>query len=285
MVDAQPNVHRRRLGLELRTLRKEAGLNLNDAAQKLKLSGAPALSKIENGKQRVPPVAIAGFLEAYECVDEARAVEIRGLATLASSAKRTSLLTKYRDSVRDPFAEYVHLEELARRAETFNVIVPGLLQTEQYAQAMVAGSRKWSTQRDIRRFVELRMVRQMALTRSDPLHLWCVLDEAALRRQVGDEGVMQQQLAHLIEVAEGLSHVTVQVLPFAKGAHTGVDGAFTLLHFEAGPPVAVVEPMTTSLYLEEERDIGRYETGFNHLQADALDPEQSLVFIRNLIKD
>ena len=96
---------------------------------------------------------------------------------------------------------------------------------------------------------------------------------------------MRQQVTHLAQVAEELPQVTVQVLPFAKGAHAGVDGALTLLHFEAGPPVAIVEPMTTSLYLEEDRDIGRYETGFNHLRAAALDPEQSLAFIRRLTKD
>ncbi|GAA1919715.1 helix-turn-helix domain-containing protein [Streptantibioticus ferralitis] len=285
MVDAQPNVHRRRLGLELRALRKEAGLNLDDAASKLGLSGAPALSKIENGKQRVAPIAIAGFLEAYNCTDPARSAEIRSLATLASSGKRTSLLARYRDSVRDPFAEYVHLEELAKRAETFVYLLPGLLQTEEYAQAVVTGSRKWSTQRDIRKFVELRMKRQQALTRSEPLGLWCVLDEAALRREVGGPDVMRRQLQRLVEVSEELPHVAIQVLPFAKGAHAGMDGGFTLLHFEAGPPVAVVEPMTTSLYLEDDRDVGRYETGFNHLRAEALDTEQSLAFIRNMIKD
>ncbi len=285
MVDAQPNLHRRRLGMALRSLRKEADLNLGDAATRLKLSGSSALSKIENGKQRVPPISIAGFLEAYECTDPVRAAQIRVLATLASSAKRTSLLTRYRESVRDPFAEYVQLEEIARRAETFNLIVPGLLQTEEYAQAVVAGSRKWSTQRDVRKFVELRMVRQTALTRSDPLQLWCVLDEAVLRRQIGGPEVMRQQFARLAEVAETMTHVTIQVLPFGKGSHAGLDGEFTLLHFETGPPVAVVEPMTTSLYLEEDRDIGRYETSFDHLRADALDPEQSLVFIRDLIKD
>ena len=278
MVDAQPNLHRRRLGMALRSLRKEAGLNLGDAAEKLNLSGSPALSKIENGKQRVQPISVPGFLEAYECTDTARGAEIRALATLAASPKRTSLLTRYRDTVRDnPFAAYVHLEELARRAEVFHLIVPGLLQTEEYAHAMVSDSRKWSAQREIRNFVELRMMRQEALTRSDPLRLWCVIDEAALRRQVGGPQVMRNQLVRLVEAAEELSHVTLQVLPFAKGSHAGVDGAFTLLHFDAGPPVAVVEPMTTALYLEEEGDIGRYETSFDHLQADALDPERSLV--------
>lgn len=286
VVDAQPNLHRRRLGLELRALRKEAGLNLGDAAVKLGLSGAPALSKIENGKQRVAPIAIAGFLEAYECPkDSVRAAEIRAFASLASSGKRTSLLTRYRDTVRDPFAEYIHLEELAKRSETYANIVPGLLQTDAYAQAVVAGSRKWSVQRDIRKFVELRMARQRALTREEPLGLWCVLDEAALRRQVGGPEVMREQYRRLLEVAEGHPHVAIQVLQFEKGAHAGMDGPFTLLHFEAGPPVAVVEPMTTSLYLEEDSDVGRYETAFNHLRGEALDADQSLDFIRNLIKD
>lgn len=285
MVDAQPNLHRRRLGLELRALRKEAGLNLDDAASRLGLSGAPALSKIENGKQRVQPVAIPGFLEAYGCLDKARSSEIRSLASLASSGKRISLLSRYRDTVRDPFAEYIHLEELARRAESFAYLIPGLLQTEEYAQAVVAGSRKWSTQRDIKKFVELRMLRQQALTRRNPLSLWCVLDESALHREVGGPDVMRHQLERILEVSEELPHVDVQVLPFNKGAHAGMDGAFTLLHFEAGPPVAVVEPMTTSLYLEEDGDVGRYETGFNHLQAEALDVTDSSKFIHHMIKD
>jgi transcriptional regulator with XRE-family HTH domain len=285
VADAQPNVHRRRLGLELRALRKESGLNLGDAASRLGLSGAPALSKIENGKQRVPAAAVAEFLHAYGCTDQARVAEIRKLAALAASARRTSILTRYRDAVRDPFAEYVHLEELATRAVMFTHLVPGLLQTEEYAQAVVSGSRKWSTQRDIHKFVELRMLRQRALTRSEPLALWCVLDEAALRRTVGGPEIMRRQFERLVEVAEGLPHVAVQILPFDKGAHAGMDGGFTLLHFEAGPPVAVVEPMTTSLYLEEDRDVGRYETALNHLRAESLAPEESLAFIRDLIKD
>ena len=285
MTDAQPNLHRRRLGLELRELRRSAGFNLTEAAERLGLSGAPALSRIENGKQRVPPVSIAGFLETYGVTEQRQAAQLRSLATLASSSKRSSLLAQYRDSVRDPFAEFVHLEELAQRADTFTYLVCGLLQTEEYAQAVVSGSRKWSTQHDVARFVELRMARQRVLRRADALSLWCVLDEGALRRAVGGPKVMSRQLKYLLSITEDLPHVTLQVLPFAKGAHAGMDGAFTLLHFDAGPPVAVVEPMTTSLYLEEDGDVGRYETGFNHLRAEALDADQSRSFIHDLIKD
>lgn len=285
MTDAQPNLHRRRLGLELRSLRKAAGMSLAEAADRLSLSGAPALSKIENGKQRVPPIALAGFFEVYGLQDKDRVDKLRRLASLANSGRRTNLLDQYRQSIRDPFAEYLHLEELASKSDTFAWVVPGLLQTKDYARAVVERSRKWQTDREIDNFVELRMVRQEALSRENPLHLWCVLDESALQREVGGKHVMKAQLERLLDVTAQNKNVAIQVLPFAYGAHAGVDGPFHLLHFPAGPPVAVVEPMTTSLYLEEDSDIGRYETAFNHLRTEALDAEASQRYIHDLIKD
>lgn len=285
MTDAQPNLHRRRLGLELRSLRKAAGMSLAEAADRLSLSGAPALSKIENGKQRVPPIALAGFFEVYGLQDKDRVDKLRRLASLANSGRRTNLLDQYRQSIRDPFAEYLHLEELASKSDTFAWVVPGLLQTKDYARAVVERSRKWQTDREIDNFVELRMVRQDALSRGNPLHLWCVLDESALQREVGGKHVMKAQLERLLEVTAQNKNVAIQVLPFTYGAHAGVDGPFHLLHFPAGPPVAVVEPMTTSLYLEEDSDIGRYETAFNHLRTEALDAEASQRYIHDLIKD
>lgn len=285
MTDAQPNLHRRRLGLEFRSLRKAAGMSLAEAADRLSLSGAPALSKIENGKQRVPPIALAGFFEVYGLQDKDRVDKLRRLASLANSGRRTNLLDQYRQSIRDPFAEYLHLEELAYKSDTFAWVVPGLLQTEGYARAVVERSRKWQTDREIDSFVELRMVRQEALSRENPLHLWCVLDESALQREVGGKHVMKAQLEQLLDVTAQTKNVAIQVLLFAYGAHAGVDGPFHLLHFPTGPPVAVVEPMTTSLYLEEDSDIGRYETAFNHLRTEALDAEASQCYIHDLIKD
>ncbi|MFB7085441.1 helix-turn-helix domain-containing protein [Streptomyces sp. NPDC056296] len=285
MTDAQPNLHRRRLGLELRALRKAAGMSLAEAAHRLALSGAPALSKIENGKQRVPPVALAGFFEVYGLQNTERTDRLRRLASLANSGRRSNLLDQYRHSIRDPFAEYLHLEELATKSETFTWLIPGLLQTVEYARSIVERSRKWQTDREIDNFVELRMARQETLSRTSPLHLWCVLDESALQREVGGRQVMKAQLEHLLDVTERYKDVTVQVLPFTHGAHAGIDGPFHLLHFPAGPPVAVVQPMTTSLYLEEDSDIGRYETAFNHLRAEALDVEASRHHIHELIKD
>lgn len=285
MTDAQPNLHRRRLGLELRSLRKAAGMSLAEAAHRLSLSGAPALSKIENGKQRVPPIALAGFFEVYGLQSKDRIEKLRRLASLANSGRRSNLLDQYRQSIRDPFAEYLHLEELASKSETFTWLIPGLLQTKEYARSVVERSRKWRTNREIDNFVELRMARQKALSRVNPLHLWCVLDESALQREVGGKHVMKAQLERLLEITTEHKNVAIQVLPFTHGAHAGIDGPFHLLHFPAGPPVVVVEPMTTSLYLEEDSDIGRYETAFNHLRAEALDAEASQHHIHDLIKD
>jgi transcriptional regulator with XRE-family HTH domain len=285
MTDAQPNLHRRRLGLQLKSLRRATGMSLEEAAEKLDLAGKPALSRIENGKQRVQPTAIFGFFEVYGLEDEGRRQYIRQLAKLAASGKRSNLINEYRSAITDPFAEYLDLEELATKVETFAALVPGLLQTERYARAVVAGSRSWHAQREIDNFVDLRMARQKALRRTEPLGLWCIIEETALVRRVGGNAVMKEQLQHLLNVTEELSYVQVQVLLFDHGAHTGMDGRFHLLHFPAGPPVAVVEPMTTSLYLEEDEHLARYETTFNHLRTEALDVRASRSYINRVIKE
>ncbi|KND39245.1 helix-turn-helix domain-containing protein [Streptomyces acidiscabies] len=285
MTDAQPNLHRRRLGLELRALRKATGMSLTEAAERLCLYGGPGLSKIENGKQRVPGIALAGFFEVYGLTDKARIEKIRKLTSLANSSKRTTLLDQYRQTVPDPFAEYLHLEELASKSETFTWTVPGLLQTPDYARAIVERGRQWRSTREINNFVELRMARQEALSREEPLHLWSVLDESALWREVGGKQVMKAQLEYVLQVTEEHKHVELQILPFTHGSHAGFDGPFHMLHFPVGPPVVVVDAMTTSLYLEEDSDVGRYEMAFSYLRGEALSTEASQRHIRDLIKD
>ncbi|MEV7283610.1 helix-turn-helix transcriptional regulator [Streptomyces sp. NPDC093252] len=295
MPDALPNLHRRRLGLALRSLRLSAerpdhegrrpGLTTTEAAERLGMSGASAISKIELGKQRVPVSQLDGFFNAYEVTSETKKQELRQLASLAASSRRANVLREYTGPVSDPFAEYLHLEDLAIRVETYAPVVAGLLQTEPYAHAIVERSRQWQTRRDIANFVELRLARQHVLTRNPPLQLWCILDEAALRREVGGKAVMKGQLQRLLDLSEDQRNISLQILPFSRGAHAAVDGAFHILYFTAGSPVVVVEPMTTSLYLEDDGDIGRYETGFNYLRTEALDTEASRRLISDTIKD
>ncbi|UFQ16453.1 MULTISPECIES: helix-turn-helix domain-containing protein [Streptomyces] len=285
MAEARPNVHRRRFGSALRSLRRNAGLGMEEAAERLGLSGKPALSKIENGKQRVSGLGLTAFFQVYEVPEDVRA-KVKAMAVLAASGKRTNLIDEFREAIQtDEFEEYLNLEGMASKTESLLTVVPGLLQTREYAASIVERSQVWSSKREANRFVELRMARQAALTRETPLNLWCILDEAALRRVVGGPEVMKAQLERLLEVSEEYTHVAIQVLPFSAGAHAGIDGPFQLLHFPAGPPVALVETKTTSLYLEEDGDVDRYRSALDTLRTQALDEQATRRFIRELIKD
>ncbi|WP_329371973.1 helix-turn-helix domain-containing protein [Streptomyces sp. NBC_00669] len=286
MAEARPNVHRRRLGSALRSLRTAAGLGMEEAADRLGLAGKPALSKIENGKQRVSGLGLTAFFEIYGVDSEETRTKIKVMASLAASGKRTNLLDEYKEVIQtDEFEDFLHLEGMASKAESYLTMVPGLLQTRDYAASVVEQSQQWPSKREIARFVDLRMARQAVLTRETPLSMSCVLDEAALRRVIGDPDVMRAQLQRLLDVTEEHAHVVIQVLPFGSGAHAGMNGPFRLLHFPVGPPVAVIETMTTSVYLEEDGDVGRYESALEYLRSQSLDGPASRRFIHELIKD
>ncbi|MER5780441.1 helix-turn-helix transcriptional regulator [Streptomyces mobaraensis] len=288
MSDAMPTVMRRRLGAELRTLRVRAGLSLAQAAKLLGTS-SPSLSKIENGKLRSP---LDRFFAVYGFEDEVRIAEIRRLAKLAETNRRRGLFTQYSDVIDDSHADLIEIEELASQADTYAALaVPDLLQTMDYARAVVEGSRTWNTTRQVRAVAELRMKRQQALhsrllddVPMPPLMMRCVLDEACLRRQVGAPGVLEEQLKHLLD-ASHLPNVEIRVIPFAAGAHTGVNGPYTVFHFDEGEPLVAIEPLTTSFYLEEIADTLRYDAAFGHLREQALDIAGSRDFINRLIKD
>ncbi|WP_328377075.1 helix-turn-helix transcriptional regulator [Streptomyces sp. NBC_00440] len=286
MAEARPNVHRRRLGSALRSIRIAAGFSMEDAAEHLGLSGKPALSKIENGKQRVSGLGLTAFFQVYGVEPEDTRTRIKAMAALAASGKRTNLLDEYKEAIQTHgFEDYLHLEGMASKSESFLQVVPGLLQTREYAVSIVERSQVWSSKREVNRFVDLRLARQDALTRDQPLNLWCILDEAALRRVVGSPEVMKGQLEWLLKVTDEYSHVAIQVLPFDAGAHAGIDGPFQLLHFQVGPPVALVETKTTSVYLEEDGDVDRYGTALDTLRTQALDAQATRRFIHELIKD
>jgi len=287
MAEARPNVHRRRFGAALRSLRLAAGLSLEEAADRLGVPGKPALSKIENGKQRVTGLGLTAFLKVYQVDDPDTVAKVKALGALAASPKRTNLLDQYPGAFQvAEFEDYLHLEGMACKAESYLHLVPGLLQTREYATSIVERSKIWRSHHEVRRFVDLRIARQAALTREEnPLSVWCILDESALHRVVGGPDVMRAQLQRLLDVTEQHAQTVVQVLPFASGSHAAVDGAFQLMHFPAGPPVAVIEMMTSSVYLEEDEDVELYQDTLDTLRAEALDVQASRRLIRKLIKD
>ncbi|MEU0739288.1 helix-turn-helix transcriptional regulator [Streptomyces sp. NPDC006134] len=286
MVEARPNVHRRRFGSLMRSLRRSAGLSLEEAAERLGLSGKPALSKIENGKQRVSGLGLTAFFSVYGVESEETRAKVRAMAAQAASGKRTNLLHEYREAVQtDGFEDFLYLEGMAIRSEALLTMIPGLLQTEAYATSIVERSQVWSSKREVARFVELRLARQAVLSREDPLDLHCILDESALRRVVGGPKVMKEQLEYLLTVMDERSNVVVQVLPFEAGAHAAIDGPFQLLEFEVGSPIVVVETKTTSVYFEEDGDVDRYRSALDSLRTQALDAQASRRYIQELTKD
>ncbi|MEU1816563.1 helix-turn-helix transcriptional regulator [Streptomyces roseifaciens] len=286
MADVSPTLLRRRLGTILKTMRMRAGLNLTDAAKLLGLYGAPSLSKIENGKQRPD---LERFFAVYGVEDAGCIAETREIAKLASSSRQKALFSQYRDVIRAPFADFIELEEIATRVDAYGaLIIPGLLQTVEYAYAVIEGSSLWKSAREVRTFAELRMKRQGILTPSlgsdaarAPLSLRCILDEACLRRAVGGPDVLRGQLEHLLTVSKQ-PNIELQVLPFGAGAHTGVNGAYTVFHFSVGEPVVAVEPLAKSVYMDEDALVVRYALAFEHMQAQALDAEASRDFIARI---
>lgn len=275
-----PTVRRRRLGMELRRLREAAGLTTDRVAEILECSHSK-ISRIETGQVRATPRDVRDMLEIYGVAGEPR----EALIQIAREARQTGWWHAYGDVIKE--SAYVGLEVAAASIRSYEaLLVPGLLQTTQYARAATRAVRPDQPQEQIERQVELRMARQAILTQDDPPALWAILDEAALRRPVGEHGIMVEQLHHLIEVAE-LAAVTLQVLPYSAGEHAGMDGAFTILSFPepADPAVVYLENATSDLYLENPDEIRRYSLLFDHLRAAALKPNDSTAFLGALVKE
>lgn len=288
MPEVRATVRRRRLGRALENLRKERRLTLEQAA-KLLMRPMTSLSKIENGRQQLPVRDVPFILDTYELESPERREQIMGLA---HAAAERPWWQAFEGVVGDPFADYLSLEDSATGIFKWSpLLIPGLLQTENYARCVVAASRVWETDEEIDKFVRLRMNRKRTvLERETPLTLLVVLSEMAVRQHIGapDETVMKDQLQHLRDVAadRGLPHVQIVLLPYAAGEHAGLDGAFTCLHFEPGHPNIVwLENLTSAHYLEEEHLVARYAAAADQLRSAALSPRDTIAAFDKMIKD
>jgi hypothetical protein len=164
--------------------------------------------------------------------------------------------------------------------------VPGILQTAQYAEALLRATFFASPPGEILRRVQVRMNRQQLLTKEDPLELITVLDESVLRRQLGGPSVMAEQLKHLIKMAER-PNITIQVLPFATGAHIAMESPFVVLRFP-GPSASYIvylENMTSELFIENEAEAYHYSLAFDRLRETALGPEESVGFVTQIERE
>lgn len=276
-----PTVRRRRLGGELRRLRERSELTLEEAAAKLGWSPAK-ISRIETARVGITTSDLVHMLDVYELPEDKRA----NLIALARTARKRGWWDAYADSLPSDFSPYIELESDAASIRSYDgLIINGLLQTEEYArETMRAALMHLCSPAEIDRRVEVRMTRQELLLRGEePLRLWAILDEAALTRQVGSAATMRKQYTKLLEFAER-HNITIQVLPFAKGAHPATTGSFALLEFRESyePEVVYLEEMSSSLYVENDHEIYLYSLAFGHLQAMALDPAESSLLIARL---
>ena len=280
-VDA--TVLRMLLGSQLRRFREAVGIAPEQAGYEIRASRSK-ISRLENGRVKLKTRDVMDLLTLYGVTDE----DMRSkFLALAEQSNTPDWWTKYNDILPDWFETYLGLEAAASTIRSFEVqFVHGLFQTEDYARAVTRRGRQTATPQEIERRVAVRLKRQELLTKPNPPRIWSVMDEAVLRRPAGGAAVMRAQFKHLIEVAE-LSHVTLQVLPFASGGHVGESGAFTVLRFEERdlPDVVYLEQLTSALYLDKLEDVDHYLEVMNHLSTEALTPAQTVKFITELIQD
>ncbi|MFD5471219.1 helix-turn-helix domain-containing protein [Streptomyces sp. NPDC127105] len=279
--NVNPTVRRRRLGQELRKLRENRGMTAEEVAERLLVSQSK-ISRLENGRRSISQRDVRDLCGVYE-VEDHRIVD--SLMQMAKDSRQQGWWHSFGDI---PYSVYIGLETDAASLRIYDPqVVPGLLQTRQYAEALIAGALPETAPVDIEKRVQVRMRRQERISAAEnPLRLWTVLDEAALRRVVGSPALMREQLEHLVEQTR-LPHVTVQVIPFEMGAHPGLNGQYAILEFPdtADSSVVYIEGVTSDLYLEKANDVQKYSVMYEHLRAQALNVEQSRQFIANIAKE
>lgn len=271
---SSPTVKRRRLAAELHAYREQAGLTIDDVTEQLEWSAAK-VSRIENARVRVLPRDVRHLLRIYGVKEDGREWNI--LLTLAREAHQKGWWHAYGDALGESLQTYIGLEAAAVSLRTYEPeCVPGLLQTEEYARAVIRAGLSAGTDQENEKYVQLRMTRQAKLAQSSPPELWAVVNEGAIRRLVGGRAVMRDQLGQLLDAGRR-PHITVQVVPFDVGAHMGMGGAFIMLSFPepADPDVVYVNYSTGALFLEKPAELDRSALIFNHLRATALSVGQS----------
>ena len=264
-----PTVRRRELGALLRTLRNQNGLTVEQAAEQL-LCSPSKVSRMETGHGAATPRDIRDLCNLYAVTDQAERDRLMKLA-------RESKLQGWWQSYDLTYATYVGLEAEAVAISDFqSSVVPGLLQTPDYARAGHEGTMPRLTNEQIEMQIQAKLTRQSLLTQANPLTFRAVMDEAVLRRVVGGPQVMGKQLDRLIEVAR-LPNVTLQIIPFTVGSHPGLESNFNILELpKPTPSIVFVEGLVGSMYLERAEDLKRYQEVFERLQTVALSPKDTI---------
>ncbi|MGH3717813.1 MAG: helix-turn-helix domain-containing protein [Pseudonocardiaceae bacterium] len=266
-----PTVYRLQLGRELRRLREAAGCSREDAGAELEC-GVSKVGKVETGKATLRPAEVKALLDLYGVTERDVVVQ------LAQYARRRSTVR-----VPDWAKTFVGMEAAAAEIRTYqSELVPGLLQTEDYARVVTQAADPTQDPRAVERLVASRIERQQRLLSAGAPLIWAILNEAVIRRQVGDKETIGRQLLHLAELSDD-PDITIQVLPFSAGAHPAMGSSF--VHLRMGDPpdgeIIYLEDMASSDYLERPAQIASYLTAFGMLAQKALNPTQSSLLIKS----
>jgi transcriptional regulator with XRE-family HTH domain len=277
----EPTVRTRRLGKVLRQLRENAGLKLDDVADRTALP-ASKVSRVESARLGIKADDLNVLLDLYG-VDDADKRD--ALHAFARDGRRRGWWQTYRDFISPAYADLISLEADAVNMRSYqSTLIPGLLQTAAYARSTISAIRMTATADEVETLVAVRQARQSVLTRPEPLELWVVIHEAALRPRVkSDAGLMKEQLQWLLD-RQQLPHVSIQVLPQDAPPHVGMSGSFAVLGFPETSDLDVVylENLTSSLYIEDPAEVSRYGSAFEHLRAAALPLDESADLIARL---
>ncbi|MEU7869261.1 helix-turn-helix transcriptional regulator [Dactylosporangium sp. NPDC049140] len=272
------------LGAHLRRLREAQGVTREDAGWEIR-SSESKISRMELGRVGFKERDVADLLSLYG-VDDPE--ERSRLLALARDANNPGWWHRFGDVLPSWFHSYLGLEAAAALIRTYEVqFVPGLLQTKEYARAVVLLGHGRAKEDEIERRVELRLQRQQILTRADAPKLWMVVDEAALRRPIGGHDIMRAQVDALLEINRTLPNVRLQVIPFNAGGHAAAGGAFTILRFPDDdlPDVVYIEQLTSALYLDKRDDVDLYAEAMERLCVEARPPTETAKILEEIRKD
>ncbi|MBT2493866.1 helix-turn-helix domain-containing protein [Streptomyces sp. ISL-96] len=277
-MSARATTRRRQLGAMMRKLRARKGMTLEEAGRLVGVSKA-TVSRYETQQGPVKWPIVDALCREFDASEAER----NAVVGLAKDAKRQGWWSSFADSIPEDMNLLLTLEDEAVREDHFNCLyVPGLLQTRSYTEAVQNASEMRVAPEEIKRLVDIRMKRQEILTREKPLHLWAILDESVIRRVVGSREVMREQLGHLLKVNQS-REITLQVLPFSKGAHSAAMGSFVILGgAEPSLDVVYVDIHAGSLFMEKDEELNRYRLAFDYLRAQALDMTASSAMIERV---
>lgn len=271
-----PTIRKRLIGSQLRRLREQAGVSVEDAAEKMGV-GHSSLRRQESGHTAVSVADAQAYARIYGLDDE---VALQRLLDLARHGRARGWWSAFDATVGPGIIDVADAEDLAVDIKTFQpLLIPGIFQTREYSEAVLSASRSMSTPErpvPVDDLIALRERRKEILKREHPPRVWAIIGEAAIATRVGGAEVMQEQMQHLLNLAQH-PHVSIQLLPFSAGAHVSMSGGFVVLSFDdtLDGSITLVENLGANVFNDEPAEVGRSAMRFTHLQSQAMSSDET----------